>query len=200
MDRLKSMKETLMNCVQGQLGHLDSVDSKELGEAIDMIKDLEEAIYYKTITESMEKKEKEEPKYNNYYYTEYRPDHYRDMDRGIGKMYYPDRMYYSDGGGNSNGNSGTGYSSGGSNGNSRSYTERELPVAMRDYREGRSPMSRKMYMESKEMHKDKAAQMKELEKYMHELTEDITEMIEGASPEEKTLLQQKISGLASKIH
>lgn len=197
MDKLKSMKEILMNCVQGQLGHLDSVDSKELGEAIDMIKDLEEAIYYKTITESMEKKEKEEPKY---YYTEYRPDHYRDMDRGIGRMYYPDRMYYSDGGGNSNGNSSTSYNSGGSNGNSRSYTERELPVAMRDYREGRSPMSRKMYMESKEMHKDKAAQMKELEKYMHELTEDITEMIENASPEEKTLLQQKISGLASKIH
>jgi hypothetical protein len=191
MERLKSMKETLMNCVQGQLGHLDSVDTKELGEAIDMIKDLEEAIYYKTITESMEKKGKEE---SQHYYTEYRPDHYRDVDRGMGRMYYPD------GGGYTNGNGGTGYNPSGSNGNSRSYTEREFPLTMRDYREGRSPMSRKMYMESKEMHKDKGAQMKELEKYMHELSEDITEMIKDASPEEKMLLQQKISGLADKIH
>ena len=30
--------------------HLEQADTKELGEAIDMIKDLEEAIYYKTIT------------------------------------------------------------------------------------------------------------------------------------------------------
>jgi hypothetical protein len=39
--------------------HLDSVDAKELGEAIDMIKDLSEAIYYCTVTEAMEAKEKE---------------------------------------------------------------------------------------------------------------------------------------------
>jgi hypothetical protein len=39
--------------------HLDTVDTKELGEAIDMIKDLSEAIYYCTITEAMEKKDEE---------------------------------------------------------------------------------------------------------------------------------------------
>jgi phage anti-repressor protein len=33
--------------------HLDKVDAKELGEAIDMIKDLAEAIYYCTITDAM---------------------------------------------------------------------------------------------------------------------------------------------------
>jgi hypothetical protein len=32
---------------------LGEVDTKELGEAIDMIKDLEEAIYYCTVTEAM---------------------------------------------------------------------------------------------------------------------------------------------------
>ena len=37
---------------------------------------------------------------------------------------------------------------------------------MRDQREGRSPHSRRMYMESKEMHSDKATQMRELENYM----------------------------------
>ena len=41
--------------------------------------------------------------------------------------------------------------------------------------------------------------MKELEKYMHELTDDLKEMIEGASPEEKQMLQEKISTLAHKI-
>jgi hypothetical protein len=41
---------------------------------------------------------------------------------------------------------------------------------MHDYREGRSPMARRTYMESKELHKGKEAQMKELEKYMQELS------------------------------
>ena len=77
--------------------------------------------------------------------------------------------------------------------------EREYPVTIRDSREGRSPEYRRMYMESKEMHQDKAKQMQELEKYMRELGDDITEMIEDASPEEKQLLQQKIATLAAKI-
>ena len=61
-DALKTMKEQLMSCVQGQLGDISRVDAHELGQAIDMIKDLSQAIYYCTITESMEKldKQKEE--------------------------------------------------------------------------------------------------------------------------------------------
>lgn len=54
MERLHHMKESLMAQVQAQMGHLECVDTKELGEAIDMIKDLSEAIYYCTITEAME--------------------------------------------------------------------------------------------------------------------------------------------------
>lgn len=56
-----------------------------------------------------------------------------------------------------------------------------------------------MYMESKEMHKDQGTQMKELEKYIQDLGEDITEMISNATPEEKQLLQQKIATLSTKI-
>lgn len=66
MEQLKHMKECLMSQAQAQMAHLDKVDAKELGEVIDMIKDLEEAIYYCTITkamkeskEAMEKGEKE---------------------------------------------------------------------------------------------------------------------------------------------
>ena len=184
MERLKQMKDSLVSIVQSQMGgHLDQVNTEELGEAIDMIKDLEEAIYYCTITKAMtekEDKEKEHHYYTERIYPDYIPKHYpyyRDMDRSTGRMYY---------GGNS------------SNGYDEVMTSYPS-VMMRDAREGRSGRSRKSYIESKEMHQDKEMQMKELEKYMQELTHDITEMVSDASPEEKAMLQQKISMLASKI-
>ncbi|MBR4983837.1 MAG: hypothetical protein IKY94_14930 [Lachnospiraceae bacterium] len=72
-------------------------------------------------------------------------------------------------------------------------------MKVQDYREGKSPMRRKMYMEAKEMHKGKEVQMKELEHYMKELSQDMTEMIQDSSPEEKSILKQKITELAGKI-
>ena len=55
MERLKKMKETLMCAVESEInGDLKHVDTKELGEAIDMIKDLEEAMYYCSIVKAME--------------------------------------------------------------------------------------------------------------------------------------------------
>jgi predicted transcriptional regulator len=69
---------------------------------------------------------------------------------------------------------------------------------MRDVREGNSPIYRRMYMEGKHQ-KDPQKQMQELEDYMHELTNDIMEMIEDATPEEKQLLRQKITTLSTKI-
>jgi hypothetical protein len=54
-------------------------------------------------------------------------------------------------------------------------------------------------MEGKEIHMDKTHQMRELEKYVQELTADMIEMIEGASPEEKQYLSKKITVLATKI-
>lgn len=198
MDRLKSMKEQMVSVVQSQMGNLECVDAKELGEAVDMIKDLAEAIYYCSITDAMEDSEKQ-PKTNNYYYTQPMDQQY---DYNMGRMYYSS----GNGGGGSNG-SGSGNSNGG---NSNYYTPRspyymEQPMMgnqrypMHDYREGRSYSSRRGYMESKEMHKDSATQMRELEKYIKDLSQDLTEMIEQATPEEKQVLQQKIATLATKI-
>ena len=197
MEQLKSMKEMLTGCVQGQMSNLQAADYHELGAAIDMIKDLAEAMYYCTITEAMEKKEDKAE--HHYYETRYYPmDYNRDMDRSNGRMYYPvnynmDPMYYNGNGNGSNGGNGNG---------SRNYTEYEPMhrLDMRDRREGRSPMSRKMYMEAKEMNQDKAVKIKELENYMQELSSDITEMIQDASPEEKQMLQKKIVTLATKIN
>lgn len=59
MEQLKNMKQCLTAQVQAQMGNLQTVDTHELGAAIDMLKDLSEAIYYCTITEAMEKKEEE---------------------------------------------------------------------------------------------------------------------------------------------
>lgn len=87
-DRLKKAKETLMCAVENQLGHLDTVDAKELGEVVDMVKDFEEAIYYCTISKAME----EQGEARHRYYNE---PYYRDMDRERGRMYYGEspRMY-----------------------------------------------------------------------------------------------------------
>ena len=208
-ETLKSMKSTLISKAFSEMSNLDCVDAKELGEVIDMIKDLEEAMYYYVIIEAMEAKDEEKPpevRNNTYYYTEskYMPmkdwDYYRDMDRPYGMMYYNGSGSggnSSSSGGNSSSGSGSGSSnSGGSSG--RSYYSSSMG-SERDYREGRSPMSRRQYMESKELHMDKTQQLKDLEKYMQELTSDIAEMIDDASPEEKQLMQKKISALATKI-
>lgn len=177
IEQMKMMKTTLMNCVQGQMGDLASVDAKELGEAVDMIKDLSEAIYYCTITESMEKSDKEKEKY-------YPVDYYRDMDKPYGYMYYTDSH---------------GVSHPSANMSTGSQGTRNYPIEIRDYREGRSPMTRKTYMERKMHGGGKEVQVQELEKYMHELTNDIMEMLDGASMEEKQVLKNKISALATKI-
>ena len=197
-ERLMHIKESLMALAEGQLHCLDKVDAEEYGEVIDMIKDMEEALYYCTITEAMGEKEPktswghdESKMYMGY------PMRYNDPWR------YPDVMY-ADGRSMGNGSSNGGNSSNG-NGNSggngtRYYSERELPLeVMHDHREGRSPRSRRMYMEAKETRQDKSTQMRELEKYMQELTQDLVEMIEDASPEEKQYLEKRLSVLASKV-
>lgn len=158
-ERLKHMRETLMCAVEVQLCDLGEVDTEELGEAIDMIKDLEEAIYYCTVTEAMTA-----------------PKHEVEFEM----PQHQERMYYE------------GHPRKADNGWYESDT-------WRDGREGRSYNNRRMYMEAKEMNKDKATQLRELEKYMQELTNDITEMIVDASADEKSYLEKKITALATKI-
>lgn len=207
MHKLKEMKDCLVSCVQAQLGDIQNANTHELGEAIDMIKDLEEAMYYCSIVKAMEKQEKEDKLMEKMhlctcpsYYTErYLPE--RDMDRDAGRMYYPARN--SKGQYMPRGRMGYYYDPvihGGKEGEMpHQYHEKEVPMNLHDAREGRSPMSRRTYMEAKELHKDKVTKMKELEKYMQELTQDIVEMIEDASPEERQMLEKKMTHLTSKV-
>ena len=201
VETLKTMADQLIACTQGQIGNLSEADSHELGEAVDMIKDFAEAIYYCTITEAMEKSENKEqqPVNNITYYTtpmyareQYGNNYNRNMERTGGYMYYPTgRNGETTYGGNMDRVNMLG------NGGRTSYYA-EFPE-MRDPREGRSPMRRRMYMEGKEAHNDPNSQLKELEAYLQELSTDITEMIKDASPEERATLHQKMTMLASKI-
>lgn len=190
METLKNIKEQLVAQVQGQMGDLRKVDTKELGEVIDMIKDLAKTMYYCSVVEAMDDaKENEQMRGNNtYYYMEkYLPTYpYRDDD-----YYNRGRMYYSDGNSSSDSNS--------NNSGGRSYYEERYPIIMRDEREGRSGGRRRMYMESKQMSADTSQKIQNLEEYMRELTSDIMEMIQDASPEEKAVLQKKLNTLASKM-
>ena len=166
--RLDAIKEHLISCVERQVsGNLENVNAEELGEVVDMIKDISETAYYCSIVEAMEKRDKEDEKSMKYTYP---PVMYDGEEMRTRRMYSPMR-----------------------------YTSSSYPLEIRDYREGKSPMMRKTYMESKEMHHDKNIQMQELEDYMKELTGDIMEMINDATPEEKSILSQKLNILAGKI-
>lgn len=199
MERLKHVKDTLLCAVESQLGDLEHVDAKELGEVVDMVKDMEEAMYYCSIVKAMKDRKEEEEEFEHFM-MKYGPymksqSSSRDMDRHQGRMYYEDRGVergawprVKDGRIDRHMDREEEYEE-----------ERKYPMEIRDAREGKSPISRKNYIESKELHQGVPAQMKELEKYLQELSQDITEMIADATPEEKTVLQQKLSILASKI-
>ncbi len=152
MEQLKEIKQCLVSAVQSQLSDLKKVNAKELGEVIDAIKDLEEAMYYCSIIKAME--DSKEPETRHYYtpYMEYAPYMMRDKE----------------------------------------WRENHLN------NEGRSYYSRRMYMENRQMGDDQKA-MKELEHYMRDLSDDIAEMIEKSTLEEKQALSNKLQQLAQKV-
>lgn len=203
MEALKNMKQALEQKVQAQInGNLDCVDAHELGEAVDMVKDLAQAIYYCTIVEAMEEKDEREESYPEdemrmYYPMRYAPRKRMYHDHWDGYPYYGGPYYYTE----NPRHTGMGDTKRYHEDMIEAYrdVERAYPKEMRDYREGKSGMSRRYYVEAKEQHKDPATRSRELEHYMQELSEDITDMINEASIEEKQLLQQKLMKLSEKI-
>lgn len=135
-------------------------------------------------------------------YTMYPAEYYRDADIIDGKMYYSEMNGMESHEMNGAKRYNDGYHDGESMGYKRGYEEgkRTMP---RDYREGRSGRNRRTYIETKETKdnspESKQMKMRELEKYMNELSSDITEMIGDASPEEKNLLKNKLQTLSQKF-
>lgn len=180
MEELKTMKQQFISAVQGELARgINKVDAHEMGEVVDMIKDLSEAIYYCSVTDAMDKSSQEDKEYymekympSKYYtpYPRYYDERNRDMEMYSGRMYFTEPKV---------------------NVSTRSNYDRDM-------REGRSPMSRRMFMETKESGSVEGS-MKELEHYLKDLSEDIVEMIENLNNEERIVVKQKLSALANKI-
>lgn len=197
------------------LGELDkgveNVNAEEMGEAVDMIKDLCEAEYKAVIVKSMKKADEEEEEYDKEllrtlkaeygeeggrrYYDEYRyktTGRFAPKGKGsyVGRRGYEEPPYY------------------------HMYPERDMdreygrmyytePTATHTA-ESNYDRAKRMYTETKEMHKantpeDKEHKMKSLDSYTKELASDITGMVADMSAEEKNLLRTKLSTLVSKI-
>lgn len=62
MKRLCEIKNCLISAAQSQMSNLQNCDAEELGEVIDMIKDIEQAIYYCTITKAMKESDEDSKK------------------------------------------------------------------------------------------------------------------------------------------
>ena len=72
------------------------------------------------------------------------------------------------------------------------------------YTESRYESAKRAYTESKELHKgnepqDKEAKMRELEKYMKEISDDLLNLMKGMSQEEMNMAKSKLSVLVSKM-
>lgn len=210
IEELKMLKKNILSCVKNQ--DLKDADTEEMGDAIDMIKDLSEAIYYCTIAEGMEKgteeneaMEKAMMKLNmdkngnrdNYYYPMYYTTR-RENDWNRGRLYhwgYPDYEEYP-----------YDYPSKyapstytGGRVNTGMNNNMNAGMNNRDSREGRSGQARRMYVESKEMNQDENTQMVKLKEYIDDLTDDMTEIAKQMSPEHKTMLQQNIAKISNLI-
>ena len=211
--RMHDMIEKLSECAKCEIDKgIENIDSCEMGQVTDMMKDLAEAMYYRTLMKAMEESSADETMemferygdgrryYDRYRYADGRfapkgrgtrrgydeppywhmtPEMYREMEHDRDMDRSSGRMY---------------------------YTEPKMTPdgGMRDRREGKSGMSRRSYMESKELHKgntpeDKDAKMHDLERYMKELSEDMAELISDMTPEERTMTKSKLSTLVSKM-
>lgn len=199
IENMKAIEEVLASKIRSEFDKgIECIDAEEMGTVIDMLKDIESAIYHATITQAMDEygeSDAESDYYSRRYYDDYRytngrfaskghgtwrgyeepyyhrmtPEQYRDMDK---ESY--NRMYYTE------------------------------PDHDQNHGESSYERGKRMYTESKAIHSDgtaesKQARMKDLEAYMKELSSDISGIIADMSPEEKQLMKQKLSALTAKV-
>lgn len=212
--RMHEMQECLTEKALSELEKgTDHVDTCEMGQVVDMIKDLAEAEYRATITKAMEEAKEEKEEYDKILLRELKEeygedtgrrfyDHYRYADgrfapkgRGTYRRGYEEPPYwhmtperYHD----------MEYSRDMDRGNGRMYYTEPT------HTESRYESAKRAYTESKELHKgnepqDKEAKMRELEKYMKEMSDDLLNLMKGMSQEEMNMAKSKLSVLVSKM-
>lgn len=209
VERIHKMQECLTEKAVNELEKgVENVDTSEMGQVVDMIKDLAEAEYHSIISKAMKKADEEEEEYDKELLRSLKAEYGEES----GRRYY-DQYRYADGR----------FAPKGKGTYRRGYEE---PPYMHMYPEAEhmrdmdrdygkmyytEPMSesnydraKRNYTETKEMHKnntpeDKEHKMKSLDSYTKELASDITGMVADMSAEEKNLLRTKLSTLVSKI-
>lgn len=193
MERLRSMKERAMLLAETGLNQdISCIDAKELGEVIDIVKDMEEAIYYCSIIEAMEKTDNEEEYLKKYlpemsYARNYYPYYNMKNNAYSGKMYYSPRY----------GSRNMKYLSSDID-KSRNYSS-YYDDMMHDDRDGNAWIYRRNYIEDKELKKSEQESLQDLEEYAQTLVDDVMELIQETTPKEREILKQKISTLSSKL-
>ena len=207
--RMHDMIEKLSECAKCEIDKgIENIDPCEMGQVTDMMKDLAEAMYYRTLMKAMEESSADETMemferfgddrrfYDNYRYADGRfapkgrgtrrgydePPYFHmtpEMYRGMEHDRDIDRNY------------------------GRMYYTEPATSGM-NMTESGYDKAKRHYTETKEMHKantaeDKEHKMKSLENYMKELSGDITELLTDMTAEERTMLKSKLSTLVSKM-
>lgn len=207
--RMHDMIEKLSECAKCEIDKgIENIDPCEMGQVTDMMKDLAEAMYYRTLMKSMEESSADETMemferlgdgrrfYDNYRYSNGRfapkgrgtrrgydePPYFHmtpEMYRGMEHDRDIDRNY------------------------GRMYYTEPATSGM-NMTESGYDKAKRHYTETKEMHKantaeDKEHKMKSLENYMKELFGDITELLTDMTAEERTMLKSNLSTLVSKM-
>lgn len=207
--RMHDMIEKLSECAKCEIDKgIENIDPCEMGQVTDMMKDLAEAMYYRTLMKAMEESSADETMemferfgdgrrfYDNYRYSNGRfapkgrgtrrgydePPYFHmtpEMYRGMEHDRDIDRDY------------------------GRMYYTEPATSGM-NMTESGYDKAKRHYTETKEMHKantaeDKEHKMKSLENYMKELSGDITELLTDMTAEERTMLKSKLSTLVSKM-
>lgn len=173
-EKVCAIKDKTLCLVEEQINeNLDNVDAKELGEVVDIAKDMAEimklvteAEYYYEVTNAMKKSSQEE---NEYYINKYIPQSNMSSDLNN----FRTRMY---------------------------YTNPVSEMYNRDDDEGKSGLTRKIYMDMKRNGADRANLVEEMRQWALDLTSDVMEMLNNASTDEKSVIKQHLTSLASKIN
>lgn len=204
--RMHCMIEKLSECAKSEMeSGIENVDTCEMGKVVDMMKDLSEAMYYRTLTKAMDESNLEETLemferygdgrrfYDKYRYADGRfaPKGRGTYRRGYDEPYYHmtpemyrehDPEWYRD----MDRKDGKMY-----------YTE---PITM----ESRYDKAKRMYTETKAKHnsgsvEDKQLTLKEGEKMLNVIIDELMEIVSDATPEMKNMIKTKGMSAMQKI-
>lgn len=216
VERIHKMQECLTEKAVNELEKgVENVDTSEMGQVVDMIKDLAEAEYRSIISKAMKKADEEEEEYDKELLRSLKAEYGEES----GRRYY-DQYRYANGRFAPKGH-----------GTRRGYEEPpyyHMPVNyndmeyMRDMDKSRGKMyysepiaphvsesnydrAKRHYTETKEMHsgittEDKEQRMKALDKYIKTVTNEIIKIVsDNATAEEKNLIKSNINNLVSRF-